>query len=324
MLEFGRLFGFTESGHLNVEQKAERERQLETRLEEVFTLERSLSLATRPAGEDRNATVWYNKMSLAEFTQRTGNFINFTDYMNELAGRLRLPYRFTPSESVVVRDVTYYQQMARILADTPPLTMYNYLAYRLAWDWASAADGKMREFAYKYSRQKTGAKEMAPLWKDCLGSVGGWAASRLYVDHFVLPGTKERATEMVDDLREAFVQETLKKDVDWLDGVTRERALEKAARTHFYVAYPDWILNNSALDAEVYRFTETDYVKVKEGHYFESVLETTRRSIAVHFMELHRKPNVQRDFLAPPSAVNAFAAHAKNAIGKLFPVSTVL
>lgn len=315
--EFGHLFFFA-SNNRTIRLGQSEEKELTSRIDEVFTFERTLSLATRPAGEDRNATVWYNKMTLEEFTSKTGgNFLNYTVYLNELATLFKLPYRFHRTDKVVVRDVGYYEKLSRILLKTPPLTLHNFLGKKLAYGWVGATDSHMREFAFRHASLKTGVRQMTPLWKDCLGTVGGWAASRLYVDHFVLPGTKEKATEVVDDLKKVFSEVVLKRDVDWLDEPTRKRALEKAAKTHYYVAYPDWLLNDTALDTEVYHFTDKDYVQVERGRYFSAVVEATRRAIGVHFAELHRKPDVKRDFLAPPSAVNAFAAHAKNAIGKL-------
>lgn len=281
-----------------------------SRFKEVLALEKSLAMAKLPESQDQDPAVWYNKMSLEEFTNMTGNVLNYTDYLNELAVLYKLPYRFNDTDLVIVRDIGYYKQLSKILTETPPLTLHNYLGYQLARFWSLFTDNSF----WDYYLEQTVPEE--PFWKNCLERVDRWVASHLYVRQKVLPVTKEKAEEIVEELQEVFVEEVLKKDVNWLDEQTRRKALEKAAQTYFHVAYPDWLLNGNELDRIAFHYPPVELPRVVEGHYFESSLEVTRmgNAAAAAFRKLHQPINVAQDFPAEPFDVNGYAYHKKNVV----------
>ncbi len=291
---------------------------LDSRIEEILEFEKSLALATLPESSWRNPTAHYNKMTLEEFASQSENFFNYTAFLNELAELYKLPYRFNSTDQVAVKDVGYYRKLSEILVQTPSLTMYNYLGYKLAWTWAKHTDQVEREFRFNYRSQRTGVKVPPLQWKTCLIAVDGWATSRLFVDRFVQkPQTKDQASEMVNDLRKVFT-EVLRQKVDWLDTATKNKALEKAAKIRQYVAYPDWLLNDTALDLNKYGFTKEDFVKVKSGHYFEGQLEMVKRMSAIPLRNLHEPLKTDNDlgFSLSPSTINARVTQEKNSLSK--------
>lgn len=52
---------------------------------------------------------------------------------------------------------------------------------------------------------------------------------------------------MISNLHKAFQQ--LVYESSWMDSQTRQKALEKASVMQQFVAYPQWITNNTVLDA---------------------------------------------------------------------------
>lgn len=319
------------------------EAMLESRSKEVFTLEQALAKATLVLAKERdtrNASFGDHRKTLEEFTRQSSTgpgreTLNFTTYLNELATLYHLPYRFNRSDTIIVGNVGYFEKLASILSTTPPLVLHNYLGYKLAWHWKDATDNRARYIRLWHRNRAWGITQMRPLWKDCLQSVtdtgvgGEWAASRLYVDRFVAPETRWQVSEMVDDLRKAFSEQILKgnnnnNNTAWLDEPTQRKALEKAARMRFIVAYPDWLLNNTALDQIKFGFTrkaeeEADHLMkaVKRGYFFESAVEASRQQAAIPLRDLHLTPDVVRDFpVYKPVSVGALASLKYNAVGE--------
>src|SRR4029077_19740048 len=93
-----------------------------------------------------------------------------------------------------------------------------------------------------------GAKQIKPRWKRVIAKTDeelGEALGKLYVaDHFP-PEAKERALEMVNNLKEALADRI--KAASWMDEKTREEALKKLAAFTVKIGYPDKWRDYSAL-----------------------------------------------------------------------------
>jgi len=100
-------------------------------------------------------------------------------------------------------------------------------------------DFVMENFNF-YGKTMTGAKEMRPRWKFALNAVNnsiGEALGMLYVRQYFPPEAKQRALEMVENLREAFRDRI--KSRTWMSDETKFKALEKLDAFQVKIGYPD-------------------------------------------------------------------------------------
>jgi len=93
---------------------------------------------------------------------------------------------------------------------------------------------------FTYTSLFTGAKQLLPRWKRCLRETDreiGEALGKAYVDKTFPPEAKARAKEIIDDVRAAFGERL--RQLTWMSDTTRKKALDKLARMHEKVGYPD-------------------------------------------------------------------------------------
>lgn len=108
-------------------------------------------------------------------------------------------------------------------------------------------------------------------------------------------------------------------DQMWLDGETRIKALEKEAATKYSTAYPDWLLDNEALDGH-YGLDEQVYEKIINGspssnensHFLEAVFALRRHRMAN--FAARRSGFITRSAKFGAANINAFAIPFANAI----------
>ncbi|MBV9007801.1 MAG: M13 family metallopeptidase, partial [Verrucomicrobia bacterium] len=182
----------------------------------------------------------------------------------------------------------------KVFADTPIDDWKEYLRWHLIHSTAPelSSDFVNENFNF-YSKTLTGTQQIKPRWKRVVattdGSIGE-ALGKLYVaDHFP-PEAKQRALEMVNNLREALAERI--KSVDWMDEPTKEQALKKLAAFTVKIGYPDKWRDYSAL-------------KIDRGPY---VMNTVRASMFEVDRELKKigKPVDRSEWGMTPPTVNAY------------------
>ncbi|RWS19320.1 neprilysin-like protein [Leptotrombidium deliense] len=76
----------------------------------------------------------------------------------------------------------------------------------------------------------------------------GMAVGSLYVRSHFDENSKEEANDMIEDIREAFLE--ILKEVDWMDEETKNVAKMKAETMEQKIGFPEYIFNSTELDAE--------------------------------------------------------------------------
>jgi putative endopeptidase len=102
---------------------------------------------------------------------------------------------------------------------------------------------------FAFSSTFSGAKELLPRWKRCLRSTDnqmGEALGEAYVAQTFPPAARERARQVIEDIRTAFGARLRK--LAWMSDATRARALEKLGKMGKKVGYPDKWRDYSKLD----------------------------------------------------------------------------
>src|SRR5438128_743961 len=97
-------------------------------------------------------------------------------------------------------------------------------------------------------RTLRGTQQDKPRWKRVVisedGDIGE-ALGKLYVGFYFPPAAKERALELVNNLKEALADRI--KTLDWMDEPTKQEALKKLAAMNVKIGYPDKWLDYSLL-----------------------------------------------------------------------------
>ena len=96
-----------------------------------------------------------------------------------------------------------------------------------------------------------GTQQNKPRWKRVIisedGDIGD-ALGKLYVGFDFPPEAKERALELVNNLKEALADRI--KTLDWMDEPTKKEALKKLAAMNVKIGYPDKWLDYSLLQID--------------------------------------------------------------------------
>ncbi len=96
-----------------------------------------------------------------------------------------------------------------------------------------------------------GTQQNKPRWKRVItsedGDIGD-ALGKLYVGFYFPPEAKERALELVNNLKEALADRI--KTLDWMDEPTKKEALKKLAAMNVKIGYPDKWLDYSLLEID--------------------------------------------------------------------------
>ncbi|KAK1806315.1 hypothetical protein P4O66_000027 [Electrophorus voltai] len=124
-----------------------------------------------------------------------------------------------------------------------------------------------------------------------------------------------RMEELTEGIRWAFI-DMLKKENDWMDAQTKERAIEKAHAVLAKVGYPEFIFNDTYINEELKRFSScacTPQLSFSEKDYFGNVMQTLR-FIAQEDIGWLRKTVPRTEWFTNPTTVNAFYSSSTNQI----------
>ena len=211
---------------------------------------------TRTQNRDRDKT--YNKLSLDELATLSPNF----DVKAFFVGA-KVP---TPSH-VIIRQPTYFENLSKIIDETPLHEWKLYLAWSLIDAMAPILDKSFvdAEFAF---RKKTlrGIEENRPRWKRAVSSIDGsigHAVGKIYVEKHFKPEAKARMKTLVENLVKAFEEGI--DGLEWMTPKTKEQARAKLARFTTKIGYPDEWLNYADLEIKA----DDLYGNVTRAHAFE-------------------------------------------------------
>ena len=99
-----------------------------------------------------------------------------------------------------------------------------------------------------YGKTLTGAQELEPRWKRCVGYVDndlGEALGQAYVERTFSPEAKQRAQKMVKEIEDAMGRDI--ESLPWMTATTKQHALEKLRTVANKIGYPDKWRDYSAL-----------------------------------------------------------------------------
>lgn len=200
--------------------------------QKIMALETSLAKPARTRVELRDPQKNYNKMSQADLQKLTPDW-NWKQYFDGIALK-------EPGE-INVGQPDFFKAANDVFKTTSIDDWKTYFRWHLIHGVAPylSKDFVDENFNF-FSKTLTGTQVIKPRWKRVVATsdgVLGEALGKLYVaDHFP-PEAKQRALDMVNNLKEALSDRI--KTLDWMDEPTKQEALKKLAAFTVKIGYPD-------------------------------------------------------------------------------------
>jgi putative endopeptidase len=255
----------------------------------IMKIETTLAEGTLKKEDKRNPDKIYNKRSVDQLRTLLPTF-SWNDYFADLG--------LTDVDSVVVEDIDFLPAVEKVIATTPIDDLKAYLRWHLINLTAPYLNHEFVEADFDfYSTYLEGVEQLRPRWRRVLAKtdgVLGEALGKLYVEKHFPPGAKQKAMEMVDNIKRAF-GERIKK-LDWMSDSTKEKALEKLASFNVKIGYPDEWRDYSELVVD--RNPET-------ASYVKNVLNANRFNLE-RVIAKFGKPVDRKEWEMTPQTVNAY------------------
>jgi len=217
------------------------EDQAKKQADEVMKFETQLAAASLAPVELRAPENQYHFVTVAEANKATPHF----DWQKFFAAQgVNVDKGFSLSQP------KFFKEFDKMLATTPVSTWQAYLRFH-AIDSASPYLSKAfqdNKFDF-YGKTLSGQPQQKPRWKRVLGSVNssmGEALGQLYVAKVFQPEAKQRANELVDNVRNALKARIEK--LDWMSDETKQKAIQKWNTFLPKIGYPDKWRDWSGLD----------------------------------------------------------------------------
>ena len=255
----------------------------------IMALETRLAKASMTNVEQRNIPALYNKMSLSELSEIVPS-IDWVSYLASMG--------VNNMDTLIVMQPEFVKEFQAIVSEGKVDEWKEYLR----WNAFHHAAGFLNYEVVKtnfdfYSKEVRGIEEMRPRWKRVLATTNrslGEAIGKLYVEETFPPEAKQKAKEMVENIKLAFADRI--KNLQWMTDSTKEKALEKLEKMTVKIGYPDeW----------------RDYSKLKVGKnsekasYIQNVMNEQKFSFEYDLSKLG-KPVDKKVWGMSPQTVNAY------------------
>ncbi|MBN3322052.1 NEP protein, partial [Atractosteus spatula] len=290
------------------------EANITAQMQRVMALEKEIAHATDKP-EDRNDPVLlYNKMELGEMRKNFSLEIdskefNWTRFANNIMGAVNITV--TEQEAVVVYAPNYLRKLNPIVSNYTARDIQNYIVWRYIMDLVNSLSRSYKDTRKAFRKALYGTTSETAVWRQCANYVNSNmenAVGRLYVEEAFAGESKEMVEEMIDEIREVFIN-TLD-DLQWMDEETKRKAEEKARAIRERIGYPENIKDNAQLDKE---YKDLNY-NVEE--YFENILQNLEFGQKKRLQKLKEKVN-KEEWITGAAIVNAFYSSSRNQI--VFP-----
>ena len=172
------------------------------------------------------------------------------DYVDKLIDRNRIP----TDEVVILQNPNYLKKLASAIQSADARTISNYLMWRAVMSKMSNLNGAAGDIRETFNQNVFGINSDPPRWKKCVEEVGFQSynddslrvvASSMYIQRYFVPQAKIEMLDMIGNIKSAF-KNTLE-SVDWMDKVTKGRALNKLEAMKNFIAFPDELTNEKVV-----------------------------------------------------------------------------
>jgi len=253
----------------------------------VLALETQLAKSMLSKEDSRKPELQYNPKTLAELSKLTPS-VNWATYFSALK---------ISEDTIIVTEPAFMREYEKVVNSYSLDDVKTYLKVAALRGSASLLNNafvnESFEFNTKYLR---GTEKMLPRWKRVLGVTNGYlgeAIGKLYVDENFPPEAKQKALDMVENIRKAFAERI--KGLDWMSDSTKQMALAKLEAFSVKIGYPDTWKDYSSLVIEK---------GPEKASYFANAVNAARFQVEEDIAKLG-KPVDKKEWIMTPQTVNA-------------------
>ena len=201
----------------------------------------------------------------------------------------------------------FFAEFDKLLAKAPVSQWQAYLRFHAIDDAAPFLSTAFQDNRFDfYGKTLSGQPEQKPQWKRVLDTVNssmGEALGQLYVAKEFTPEAKQRAEELVTNVREALKEHI--QNSDWMSDTTKQKALDKWNKFLPKIGYPD-------------HWRSWDGLDIKQGDYYGDVMAAAKFNYDYDIGHIG-KPTDRTEWGMTPQTVNAYYDPSTNTIN--FPAA---
>lgn len=277
----------------------------------VVDFEKKLAEISQLPEEFQDPEATYNPMSLSQLAKIAPN-VDWGLYVSHL-----LPPNAPHPGKVIVTSPAFIGNVStQLLEQETTRTLQAYFTWKVIIAYGDALGEDIRTPIRRLTAKLIGTnpKSIKPRWDTCLDEVNGaigFMAGRYYVIDKFGGNAKERADDFVNSIKEAFLNRL--PDLEWIDSVTREKAVEKVDKLIRKVGYPD---NSPNIMSPVSLSGYYGDLNLASDDYFGNYVNGRKFAVLDEWRQVGKAP-VRSKWLMNPQEVNAYYNPSFNEI--VFP-----
>ncbi len=264
----------------------------------VLAFETRLAASSLPRVEMRKPENRYNLVSIADADKVTPSF-DWAAFFKAQGADVKDSFSFSQPK--------FFAEVQKMFGDVPLAEWQAYFRYHAIANAAPYLSTPFQQEDFAFAQQTlNGQKEMQPRWKRVLATTNdgiGMALGQLYVAHNFPAASKQRAQELVDNLRAAY--KTRIENLPWMSDATKQKALEKWASFVPKIGYPD-------------KWRDWSGLALTPHNYFANVQAAGKFNYDYEIAKIG-KPVDRSEWGMTPQTVNAYYNAQQNEI--VFPAA---
>lgn len=194
---------------------------------------------------------------------------------------------FNDSETVIVQQLNYYDQLENVLNQTDKRTIANYIIWRDLADYIPYLTADLRAIEFDFLRVVTGKASKQARWSDCVKGTSGMlniAVSAMYVrEYFRDYRIKNNVGRITDEISSEFKR--ILYENEWMDPATKREALKKLQRMQMNIAYPAELFDDSKIE-NYYKG-----LKLNDSNYLQSAIDIDQHGKKFVCSRFHKTVN---------------------------------
>ena len=260
---------------------------------QLMKLETSLAKAARKREDTRDPLKNYNKFSFKQFTGTTPN-LNWSLFMEGVG--------LHNVDTVIIGQPEFLKALNGYLKSFTLNDWKNYLKFHLLSGLSRFLDDKTYNESFSfYNTVLRGVKEPKPRWKRVVAQTDGSLGEligQVYVDEYLPKGTKDKLLEIGNAIKAVYAERI--KNLDWMSGATKKKAIEKLNTVIMKVGYPD-------------KWKDLTSMQIDRSSYVQNVMNANKWEFN-YMISKYGKPVDRTEWNMEPQTYNAYYNPSNNEI----------
>lgn len=278
----------------------EDEASAKSEAEQILKIETQLAESMLTKVERRDARKMNNPMSVKELQALTPA-IDWKKMFSDIGLKQEV-------DTVIVLQPEYMKELQNVIASSSIEDLKTLVKWATLNSAAGSLTTEMEHADWKfYNNYLNGTPKPKPADERALATVDramGEAIGQVYVDEKFPPEAKEKAVEMIDNIKDAFKDRI--NGLAWMTDSTKAKAIDKLNKFTVKIGYPD-------------KWEDYSDVEIKEGNSYYENLQAVRKWGRADNLADYGQPVDKTTWGMSPQTVNAYFNPSYNEI--VFPAA---